>query len=106
MTANDVRERIEPHLPGLSGALAVTDVATPYTFWRYARSWRGAYEGFLATADNFDDTLEKTLPGLTHFYMGGQWTTPGGGVPPAVLSGRHVVQLLCRDTGRAFHAEG
>ena len=46
--------------------------------------------------------VKKVLPGLAGFYMAGQWVEPGGGVPTALLSGRHVVQLVCADAGRPF----
>lgn len=49
--AAQVRERLERHLPGLAEAEEFLDVATPYTFWRYAQSYRGAYEGRLPTPE-------------------------------------------------------
>jgi len=30
------------------------------------------------------------------------WTTPGGGLPPAVSGGRHVIQLLCKKDKKPF----
>ena len=48
--------------------------------------------------------VEKTLPGLENFYMAGQWVEPGGGIPPAIYSGRQVVQILCHRDGRPFSA--
>ena len=45
---------------------------------------------------------EKTLPGLTNFYMAGQWVEPGGSVPLAAMSARNVVQLICHEDGRKF----
>jgi phytoene dehydrogenase-like protein len=44
------------------------------------------------------------LPGLASFYHCGQWVEPGGMVPMAAISGRNVVQLLCRADGRTFTA--
>jgi phytoene desaturase len=102
--AEAVLARIERHVPGLSDTVEMTDVATPYTFWRFARSHRGAFEGFLPTAEAFGKHLRKTLPGLERFHMAGQWVEPGGGVPPAVYSGRQVVQLICDEDGRRFEA--
>lgn len=46
--------------------------------------------------------VEKTLPGLGNFYLAGQWVEPGGGVPTAILSGRGVIQIICRDKGVKF----
>jgi phytoene dehydrogenase-like protein len=79
----------------------MTDIATPLTFWRNARSWRGAFEGWLPTSDAFKH-VPKQLPGLDGFFMAGQWVEPGGGVPMAVMSGRQVVELVCAACDRPF----
>lgn len=100
--AETLLDRLEPHCPGIADALDMTDVATPYTFWRFARSYRGAFEGFMLTAETMREHVPKTLPGLERFHMAGQWVEPGGGVPPAVYSGRQVVQLICAEDGRDF----
>lgn len=93
---------IEPHVPGVTDAVRVVDVATPITFWTMARSWRGAYEGWIPSNESFFGRVDKKLHDLEGFYMAGQWVEPGGGVPTAVLSGRQAVQLLCADDGRTF----
>ncbi|MFO0636000.1 MAG: NAD(P)/FAD-dependent oxidoreductase [Nannocystaceae bacterium] len=93
---------LDRRLPGLAAAVRMTDVATPLTFWRHARSWQGAYEGFLPTAESFGATVPKTVPGIANLWLAGQWVEPGGGIPPALLSGRQAVQLLCAEQGRAF----
>ncbi len=96
---------LEPHFPGLSAAVRMTDIATPLTFWNSARSWRGAYEGWIPVGGSALQHVQKSLPGLGCFYMAGQWVEPGGGVPTAVMSGRQVVQLLCAEEGRPFVAQ-
>ncbi|UQA58424.1 phytoene desaturase family protein [Polyangium aurulentum] len=93
---------VDRHLPGARAHVEVADVATPYTFWRFARSYRGAYEGWLPTTEALKTKISKKLPGLDRFYMAGQWVEPGGGVPPALLSGRQAVELLCHDQGKPF----
>ncbi|HEY0712838.1 MAG TPA: NAD(P)/FAD-dependent oxidoreductase [Polyangia bacterium] len=98
-------ERLEPLLPGLTLGVRMLDMATPLTFWRHARSWRGAYEGWMPSADAVFGHVPKTLPGLRDFYMAGQWVEPGGGVPTALMSGRQLVQILCERTGRSFSAD-
>jgi phytoene dehydrogenase-like protein len=82
----------------------MTDIATPLTYWNMARSWRGAYEGWMPRGDTLFSHVKKKLSGLEGFYMAGQWVEPGGGVPTATLSGRQAVQLVCRDEGRPFVA--
>jgi phytoene desaturase len=100
--AGEVLQRLEWYLPGISSQVEVTDVATPYTLWRYTRNHRGAYEGWLMTPDMLRVQVPKTLPGLDSFYMAGQWVEPGGGVPAVIPSGRQVIQLLCHHDGKRF----
>jgi phytoene dehydrogenase-like protein len=49
--------------------------------------------------------MSKTLPGLKDFYMAGQWVEPGGGVPTAAMSGRNVIQILCKRDRKSFLAQ-
>ena len=97
--------QIERAIPGVQGRVRMTDVATPLTYWHKTRSWRGAYEGWIPNEQSLFGHVRKTLPGLESFYMAGQWTEPGGGIPTAVMSGRQAVQLLCVDNVRPFVCE-
>jgi phytoene dehydrogenase-like protein len=94
--------RLEPHYPGITSQVEVTDIATPYTTWRYTLNHEGAFMGWSPTAKALRSPLPKTLPGLENFYMAGQWVMPGGGVPPCLYSGRHVIQILCKRDGKKF----
>lgn len=94
--------QLERAAPGLRARVRMTDVATPLTYWRQTRSWRGAYEGWMPNASSMFGHVSKKLAGLDGFYMAGQWVEPGGGVPTAVMSGRQAVQILCAETGRSF----
>ena len=100
--AAEVLERLERHYPGISSLVEMTDVATPYTTWRYTRNYQGAYMGWLLTPEALNTRVARTLPGLGNFTMAGQWVMPGGGVPSVLYSGRHVVQILCHREGKPF----
>jgi phytoene dehydrogenase-like protein len=100
--ARAVLEQLEPDFAQLSSSVRMTDVATPLTYWNMARSWRGAYEGWLPTAQSMLGHVRKELTGLQGLFLAGQWVEPGGGVPTAVLSGRQAANLLCDRAGRAF----
>jgi phytoene desaturase len=102
MLASDVLQRLDAYLPGIREHREIADVATPLTFWRAARSWRGAYEGWIPGSEAFFSHVPKTLPGLANFYMAGQWVEPGGGVPTALMSGRQTAQLVCAAYDRPF----
>jgi phytoene dehydrogenase-like protein len=100
--AGDVLERLDALYPGLASRVEVTDVATPYTTWRYTLNHRASPEGWLMTPVALRTTIERTLPGLERLYLAGQWVMPGGGVPPVLYSGRHAVQILCDRDGKGF----
>jgi phytoene desaturase len=102
--ADRVISKLEPHFEGIRHAVRMVDVATPLTYWGMARSWRGAYEGWLPNADAGFGSVKKQLSGLEGLYMAGQWVEPGGGVPLAVMSGRQAVQLICDAEGHRFVA--
>jgi phytoene desaturase len=99
-------DRLEGIFPGIAAKVEMTDVATPYTTWRYTRNREGAFEGWLPTPSVIMTPIRRTLPGLRDFYMAGQWVVPGGGVPPCLISGRDVAEMLCRRDGRRFGSGG
>ncbi len=102
-----VIEQLDRRYPGLAGQVEVVDVATPLTFERYTGNWQGSIEGWMPTVDTGDlmwKGMSKSLPGLSNFYMVGQWVEPGGGLPPAATSGRNVIQILCKQDKRRFVA--
>ncbi|NLN46473.1 MAG: hypothetical protein GX153_07895, partial [Clostridiaceae bacterium] len=91
-----------PRIPGLGEAVEVIDVMTPVTLHRLTNNHRASIQGWFPHPRTFRRKISKTLPGLTGFYRIGHWTTPGGGLPPALLSARHVAQILCRQDHRHF----
>jgi phytoene dehydrogenase-like protein len=95
---------LNKRFPGLARQLEMWDVATPVTFHRYTGNWQGSYEGWLMTPQNLTLRMKKTLPGLNNFYMAGQWVSPGGGLPSALISGCHVIQILCKLDLKKYHA--
>ncbi len=100
--AGQVLERLADIWPGIDRQVEVTDVSTPYTFWRYTLNRRGAYEGFAITPDTIKTKIYRTLPRLGNFYMAGQWTSPGGGVVPTLMTGKHAAMLLCKQDSKSF----
>jgi phytoene dehydrogenase-like protein len=100
--ANTFISMLEQRFPGVTSQVEMHDVATPITFNRYTGNWRGSYEGWLMTPQNYMANMSKVLPGLDSFYMAGQWVMPGGGLPSGVMSGRHVAQLICKEDSKEF----
>lgn len=88
--------------PGLAEQVEVCDVPTPATYVRYTGNWQGSPDGWYITPENMRETPRHTLPGLAGLYTAGQWTAPFAGTPISALSGRQVVQLMCRRDGVRF----
>jgi phytoene dehydrogenase-like protein len=103
VAAEAVLASIDAVMPGVRDRVRLTDIATPLTYWRTARSWRGAFEGWLPTSNAFTH-VPKTLAGLEGFYLAGQWVEPGGGVPLATMSGRHAVEIICAERKQTFRS--
>lgn len=96
---------LEQRYPGLCSQIEVKDVATPLSYERYTGNWQGANSGWLLTNGTMRMLIlgmRKTLPKLQNFYLAGQWVEPGGMLPPAALSGRNAIQLICAADGRPF----
>lgn len=104
--ANKVIGALNRRYPGLAAQVEVIDVATPVTYERYTANWRGAIYGWAMSmrkmAMMMGSGMHKTLPGLSNFYMIGQWVEPGGNVQLAAASGRDVLETICRKCGRGF----
>lgn len=100
--ADRVIAELDGRFPGLADSVEVRDVATPMTWIRYTGNWRGSFEGWLISTKTLRMRMRKTLPGLRSFFMAGQWVMPGGSVPSAAVSGRHVAQLICKKDKKRF----
>lgn len=100
--ASKVIAFLEQRFNGITEQVEMQDVATPTTFERYAGVWKGSHLGWDCTPETIFKPISKTLPGLDGFYMTGQWVEIGGGLPVSAISGRNVIQLLCKREGRTF----
>jgi phytoene dehydrogenase-like protein len=98
-------ELLGQRFPGISSQIEMMNIATPMTFERYTGNWNGSFEGWLITPLNANvmmKPMSQTLPGLSDFYMCGQWVEPGGGLPTGVMSGRRLLKKICKEDGRKF----
>jgi phytoene dehydrogenase-like protein len=100
--ATEVIKAIDLRLGDVEGHIEMEDVSTPATVVRYTNNWKGSFEGWILTPDIALKQMKKQLPGLRKFYMAGHWVEPGGGLPSALMSGRNVAQLICKQTDVVF----
>jgi phytoene dehydrogenase-like protein len=103
--ADKIIELLNQRFPGFSSQVEMIDVATPMTFERYTGNWKGSFEGWLITPANASvlmKPMSQTLPGLSNFYMCGQWVEPGGGLPTGIMSGRRLIKSICKEDRKKF----
>jgi phytoene dehydrogenase-like protein len=100
--ADAVVAQLDRRFPGIASRVEMRDVATPMTWVRYTGNWRGSFEGWIETTDTLTMRMSQMLPGLSNFYMAGQWVQPGGSLPAVAMSGRNATQIICKKDNRDF----
>ena len=88
--------------PAIKNKIEVTDVVTPLTYHRYTAVWKGAYMAWIVPPAAGRFNIPRKLPDLENFYLAGQWVSPPAGLPGSMLTGRHVIQVLCRLDKKTF----
>jgi len=88
--------RAEALVPGLRARLQAIRVATPLTMERYTFNTAGAAFGWA----NLPEQCGPYRPGpetpVRGLFLAGHWTFPGGGIPPAMVSGRLAAEAAIR----------
>ena len=94
--ATEVLDRLERRFPGLMGQVEAVDAMTPLTVERYLAVYRGmqAWPPKLGMSTLMKEEVSLTLPGLTDFYMVGQFAQGMVGLSTVAGGGRKLVQRL------------
>jgi len=101
--ADDTIKQLDKRWPGFARQIEVVDVPTPVTYARYTDNWQGSPDGWYLTLGNMTKRgMLRSLPGLTSLYTIGQWTAPFMGTVMSALSGRQIMQIICKREGREF----
>ncbi|MFN8372914.1 MAG: NAD(P)/FAD-dependent oxidoreductase [Anaerolineae bacterium] len=98
---------LETQYAGIRADIEFVDEATPLSYERYTGNWMGSTCGWLMSKETMPMLIlgvDKMLPGLSNFYMAGQWVEPGGSVPLSAASGKSVIQLICAADHQPFEA--
>jgi phytoene dehydrogenase-like protein len=102
--ADHMIRELEIHWPGFTSQIEVIDIPTPVTYHRYTGNWKGSPDGWYLTPENIKSMEPiRTIPKLEGLYMAGQWTSPFTGTVIAALTGRQIIQLLCRADKKKFY---
>ena len=96
---------LDKRLGGIRNKIEEFDVATPATFHRYTNNWKGSTQDWFPGKNIMAKSpVGFKLPGLTRFYYSSHWNQPGGGLPIAVMTGREVAKLICKEHKLNFNA--
>jgi phytoene dehydrogenase-like protein len=108
--AAQVIDVLERRFPGIREQVEAIDVPTVMTWERYMAGTHGfantPKKPFRAWAMMGGKGGQASLPGLRNFHFAGAWATMVGALFSNALSGKHAVQAICRQDGKAFTARG
>jgi len=98
--ADQIVERAEAFIPGLSKNIELRMIATPMTLVKYTGNHRGAMYGWASTPEQVAENRFPEQTPVRGLFLSGHWAGPPagqGGIPMAVYSGRNVARLIVRD---------
>ncbi|MGR9101431.1 MAG: phytoene desaturase family protein, partial [Gammaproteobacteria bacterium] len=87
-------EIAEQYIPGLGGRLRYIDGGSPATMERYTQNHRGSAYGWDVTPDQVGPNRLANRSPIAGLYFAGHWSSPGGGVYGACVSGVQTAQLV------------
>ncbi|MEM0348298.1 MAG: FAD-dependent oxidoreductase [Zestosphaera sp.] len=90
--AEELIQKIEKIIPGLSNHIVVQDIATPKTFERYVSMPEGAIYVFDQSMNTKRPYFKTPIKGL---YLVGASTFPGGGIEAVTISGIICANDIC-----------
>lgn len=96
------RRLLERHAPRALDAVRITEVVMPRVHELAVAAPDGVTSAWLPTPKALMAQSPRRVPGVERLYLAGQWAVAGAGVLAVLYSGRHAVQLLCHDEGKAF----
>lgn len=104
--AGQVIALLETRFPGITNQVEVTDVPTLLTWERFMGGTHGFCNGPSKKfgLSSMLDSDNSEVPGLSHFYFAGIWTTSMGATFMNALSGKKAVQKICKKESVKFQA--
>ena len=84
-------------IPGFSDKIVVCQSASAQTSHRFTLNYQGAMLGWRMSPDQLGANRPANESPINGLYFVGQWTRPGGGITPAIISALNVASRI---TGR------
>ncbi len=93
-------DRVEKALNiGIREHIAVLEIATPITYWRYTKNRYGSIMGASPTDKNIRNKLAQCRTPVKNLFLGGHWAVYGGGMPMAVKAAANASLLVLHQAG-------
>lgn len=103
--AEQVIELLENYFHGIKNQVEVVDVPTLLTWERFMGGTHG-FANFphkkINIVSSLSSTSGMTVPGLDNFYFVGAWATSAGALFANAVSGKKVIQHICKQNGQKF----
>lgn len=91
--AQQLLDNAEKYVPNLRASIKHMEIGTPLTNYRYTRNPGGSFYGTEQTIENmYTGRLNPVTP-IPNLFLTGAWVM-GGGMSPAMLSGRDTADLV------------
>lgn len=81
-------------IPGFSNHIISATSASAHTSWRYTQNFRGSMLGWEMSPDQLGANRPDIRFPIDNMYLCGQWTRPGGGITPVIVSALNVSRLI------------
>lgn len=100
--AEKIKGELEKRFPEYRGKLTLLDCWTPATYVRWCNGYKGYNQAYIITKCSDKNPYPGPwLEGLDNVVLSGQWLSPPGGIPGAVIQGKYAVQRIqARENGK------
>ena len=98
---NKMRVLLRDELGLQDDEIELLDVCTPLTYERYTNAYEGSFMAFISNVKTQGLVIAGILKKLKNFCIASQWLMAPGGLPPALMLGKHAAIRTCK----YFHKE-
>ncbi len=99
---NKMRVLLRDELGLQDDEIELLDVCTPLTYERYTNAYEGSFMAFISNVKTQGLVIAGILKKLKNFCIASQWLMAPGGLPPALMLGKHAAIRTCHYFRKPF----
>lgn len=94
---NEIIDKLQSalNIPDLTEHIKVKEAATPITFKRYTKNFRGSYVGYISSFKQIVKSLPFQTP-IQNLFIAGQWVNLGGGFQNTITGGIKAAKIALK----------